>query len=249
MNLIKTCFMKLIKYLCLVSLLLFGSSCEEEMPSMYEGQESAYIYTSDGSRAEAHSFFIVPESQMRDTVWITVQAMGRTSAEKRSFVLTQTNVGQDSAAISGRHYIAFNDPEMMPYLFITEDSAQARIPIILLRTKDMELTKIKLVLAIEENEYFEAIHLPAYADYTITTTAVAEKPERWDIYLRRSFGEWGSRKMKFMTDVTGVTDWNIDPDSQYEAYLVARCKNALNEYNETHEVKLAEADGTLVEFP
>ncbi|MFR5661135.1 MAG: hypothetical protein ACLUDU_25190, partial [Butyricimonas faecihominis] len=63
------------------------------------------------------------------------------------------------------------------------------------------------------------------------------------------FGEWGSRKMKFMTDETGIIDWNINPDSQYTIYLVAKCKNALNEYNETHEEKLAEADGTLVEFP
>lgn len=241
--------MKWMKYLYLISLVVLGISCEEKMPSMYEGREAAYIYTSDGNRTKTHSFFIIPESQVRDTIWITVQAMGRTSSGKRPFVLTQTNVGQDSAAIRGEHFIALDDPEIAPYLFIAEDSAQARVPIILLRTKDMELNKYKLVLAIEANAYFEAIHLPAYADYTITTTAVAEKPEKWDTYLKRNFGEWGSRKMKFMTDVTGIIDWNINPDSQYTIYLVAKCKNALNEYNETHEEKLAEADGTLVEFP
>ena len=243
--------MKLIQYFCLLLLLVIGVGCEENMPLTYEGKDAVYIYSTNHTRTTEQTFFLIPESQERDTIWIQVQLMGKVASKKRPFVLKQINVAEDNAAISGIHYVSFDDSEMSSHLFIEKDCAEVQVPIILLRTPDMELNKYKLVLAIEENEYFAAIDLPYYADYTIMTTAIAVKPSRWDTTWHSLFGEWGSEKMKFIIEATGYTSWDESiNDSQYKAYLQTKCKTALYEYNQSHpDEPLTEADGTLVEFP
>lgn len=235
-------------YLLFVAAIMLA--CEARMPETYAGKQSAYIIANSYLRTLEHTFFSVTESNSRDTVWITVQTMGKTFPERRSFRLTQINVEGDSAAIGGEHYVPFDSEEINPYLFVEGDSAQAQVPVILLKTEEMDLKKFKLVIAIQENEYFEAVNLPEYADYTITTTALAEKPSRWGTDWERDFGEWGSVKMKFIMEITGYTDWDKPlSDSQYKKYMLTKCKEALYEYNLTHpEEPLAEADGRLVEF-
>ena len=238
------------KILCLLFVVVTMLACEARMPETYVGKQSAYIIGDSYLRTMEHTFFFVTGSNSRDTVWITVQTMGKTSPERRSFRLMQVNVESDSAAIGGEHYVPFDSEEISPYLFVEGNSAQVQVPVILLKTEEMDLKKFKLVIAIQENEYFEAVDLPEYADYTIITTALAEKPSRWDSDWKRDFGEWGSVKMKFIMEITGYVDWDKPlNDVQYRQYMLTKCKEALYEYNLTYPEKpLAEADGTSVTF-
>ena len=57
-------------------------------------------------------FFLLPDKQMQDTVWIVVETMGLVAEEPRPFTLVQTNVGEADAAVAGTHYMAFDSEEM-----------------------------------------------------------------------------------------------------------------------------------------
>ena len=77
------------------------------MPLTYEGKDAVYIYSTNHTRTTEQTFFLIPESQERDTIWIQVQLMGKVASKKRPFVLKQINVAEDNAAISGIHYVSF----------------------------------------------------------------------------------------------------------------------------------------------
>lgn len=240
--------MKQIYFLLLV--LLIAASCSEEQPLTYKGKDAIYIKSATRDRMIEQTFYILPSTQNYDTVWIDVQTMGHASSKDRSFIIKQMNVGADSAAISGTHFVPLDDNSLKEYMIIKADTVAAKVPIVLIKTPDMDLEKFKLVLEMEENEHFSTIDLPVYADLTIFSTNTAVKPANWDTFWIHYFGEWGSRKIRLLIDSTGYVDWHIRVnDNPFVMYMKRLAEEALYKYNQSHDEPMMEADGTLVTFP
>ena len=243
---------KIISVIFLLVVITIG--CEENSALEYENEPALYFEnTTYGQRDSVnHTFFIQPDEQMRDTVFVEILTMGYPADVDRSFVLEQVNVGQPGAAVAGKHFVAFDDPEMVSHLVIPKGSVRKSFPLIVLRDPSLELEEVRIELEIGENEYFKP-GIDVWTNFVVKTTAMALKPTTWEAYWKYYFGlTWGSVKMKFIVDNTGFTDFEGGSlNSDYAYYLSSKVKQKLLEYNanpNNPDRPLKEADGTIVTF-
>ena len=235
-------------------LIVAAIGCKENTALEYENDPALYFEnTTYGQRdSVAHSFFIQPDDQMRDTVFVEILTQGYPAGIDRPFALVQSNAGQPGAAVAGKHYVAFDDPEMVPHLMIPKGSVRKSFPLIVLRDPSLDLEEVRIELKIGENEYFRP-GIDIWTNFVVKTTAMAVKPTSWDSVWRYTFGQtWGSVKMKFIIDNTGFSDFDGGRlNSDYSNYLASKVKQKLLEYNadpNNPDTPLKEADGTIVTF-
>ena len=247
--------MKIVIVNILIFLLVVGTiSCKENTALDYENDPALYFENGTYSQKDsiAHTFFIQPNDQMRDTVFVEILTMGYPIDSDRPFVLEQANAGQPGAAIAGKHFVAFDDPEMLEHLKIPKGSVRKSFPLIVLRDPSLELEEVRIELKIGENEYFRP-GIDVWTNFVVKTTAMAVKPTTWDTYWKYTFGPtWGSVKMKFIIDNTGFSDFDGGYlASDYGDYLGSKVQQKLLEYNanpNNPDRPLQEADGTIVTF-
>lgn len=241
-----------------LGMLLFASAltgCKENTALEYENDPCLYFYNGsdrDGfvqKDSAAHTFFVLPNAQMRDTVWIDVCTMGYPEDTDRPFELVLTNADKPNAAVPGKHFVAFDDESIKKYYVLPAGKVRYRMPIIILRDASLNTSTIRFELTIGENAYFKP-GINKLAKFVLTTTASAAKPGNWDKGWEYQFGVWGPVKMKFIIDYVGLTDFSVRPsDFGYLSYLAGKAKQKLFEYNQAHPGnELEEADGTPVEF-
>lgn len=241
------------QYFLYIFLLLNIVGCKENEVLEYENDPRLYFYNSSYGQHDSISqtFFILPEEQMRDTVWIDVRTMGYPADDDRPFQLIQTNIGIAGAAVAGTHFIPLDGAEIKGNMTMKAGQVKANVPIIFLKDPSILTGSVRLELAIAETEYFSP-GIDKWSAFVINSTAMAVKPTNWDSAWKVAFGTWGSVKMKFIIDYVGFTDFEAGrpSDSSYYNYLKGKARQKLFEYNAdpAHE-QLTEADGTIVEFP
>lgn len=237
----------------LIFLLIVSTiGCKENTALEYENDPALYFENSYYTQQDsiAHTFFIQPDDQMRDTVFVEILTMGYPTDTDRPFVLEQSNAGKPGAAVAGKHFVAFDDPEMLEHLKIPKGSVRKSFPLIVLRDPSLELEEVRIELKIGENEFFRS-GIDEWTNFVVKTTSMAVKPTSWDTQWKYYFGPtWGSVKMKFIIDNTGFTEFDGGfLNSDYSNYLSSKVKQKLLEYNTNHpDDPLSEADGTLVTF-
>lgn len=221
------------------------TSCNENEPLEYSDVPSLYIDNDDMN----FSFFYSKSSNGRDTVNIKVHAMGPASEQDRPFILIQTNSADQDAAKEGTHYIAFDSEEIRNAMVMPKRRTETEVPIILLHDKSLDIKTVKLKIGIKPNDNFAAGVIEKDST-VITFSAQALKPSNWDDWYYAFGKTWGSVKMKFIIDNTGITNFDVVPtDTDYLLYLNNKLKNKLEEYNNAHpDSHLSEADGTLIDF-
>ena len=108
---------------------------------------------------------------------------------------------------------------------------------------------MKLTLKVATNENFK-VGVSECDSTNITFSSQAIKPTNWKDWYYAFGTSWGSVKMRFIIDNTGITNFNTVPsDINYLIYLNDKLKQKIYEYNTAHPTApLVEADGTLVEF-
>lgn len=241
------------RYFLYIFLLGCLAGCREYIAQEYENDPRLYFYNTNYGQHDsiAQTFFLLPEEQMRDTVWVDIRTMGYPADYDRQIVLKQTNTDSLGAAIVGTHYIAFDDPQVRERMIIPAGEIKAMIPVILLKDKSILASKVRLELAFGEMEYF-CPGIDEWNKFVITSTAAAVKPDNWDTSWIGTFGAWGSEKMKFIIDYVGYTEFDQKPsDAGYLNFLKAKAKQKLFEFNhqpDNPKAPLREADGTFVEF-
>ena len=248
--------MRIINASILIFLLVVSiAGCEKETGLKYGDVPALYFKYSDNldeiyqRDSLDHSFFLVPKEEMRDTVLIYILTMGNPADDDRPFELVLANAGQPKAAVPGKHFVAFDDPEMKEHFKISKGAVGVYFPLIVLRDPSLDTDTIRFELKLVENSYFKT-GIDAWTRFVVKTTSQATKPANWNTLWRYHFGlSWGTEKMRFIITMVGLTDFDTRPESGYAAYLSAKAKQKLLEYNAAHPKKpLAEADGTLVTF-
>ena len=240
-----------------ILLLLNLTGCEQKDVNRYENDPRLYFFNGyDNTRTPtyyhqdsiAQSFFLLPAEQERDTVFIVLETMGMISDEPRPFRLVQTNEGEPDAAVAGKHYLPFDSEEMRQNMMIPAGAVRYYMPLIVLRDPSLETSKVRLKLGIVENEYFK-LGINEELEFMVTITATAEEPPTWNSW---SFGDWGAKKMWFVINYVGISDFaDVPEDYAYRRYLKTLAIQKLREYNadpNNTDTPLTEADGTVVTF-
>lgn len=235
--------MKRILYLMTIACLMF--SCSQNEPLAYEDDPAIYIANDDIN----YSFFYLETDADVDNVYIKVHAMGQLSDVDRSFSLIQSNAGAAGAAVAAKHYLAFDSEEMRMRMVMPAGRSEVEIPITLYKDASLDLTTVKLLVRVAENENFK-VGVTEMKDAEIAFSAQAIKPTNWSDWYYAFGASWGSIKMRFIIDNTGITNFDkVSDDYSYLYYLNDKLKQKLLEYNTAHpSALLAEADGALVNF-
>lgn len=204
----------------------------------------------------SQSFFTLGSVQT-DTLTVFVKMTGFPQDYDRPIKLVQTNVGEAYAAVEGKHFVSWDNKIVKNSLTIKAGTVLAKVKIVVNRYENeddeanrMDLHEFSLKLGLAENEYFRP-GIQEYREFEITMTSMASKPSNWDTFWKSYFGmTWGTRKMQFIIDVTGYTDWETRPlDMSYLIWMRDEVARAFFQYNKANpDNLLKEADGTLVKF-
>lgn len=220
-------------------------ACEKK--ELLEYQNDPRIYFSGDS--VTYSFFLEKSTRMRDTISVTVNAMGIPSEFDRTFRIAQTNVEEENAAQPGVHYVEFDNEEILPHLKIKAGNASCSVPLIVLRDSSLSKQEYRLKLELLPNENFK-LGIDTQLHMLFKLSDIAAKPGYWDSNWKKIFGEWGSVKMKFIIDNLGITEFDGKSMEVSEVdFYKTKINKCLQDYNNTHKLDLQEADGTLVVFP
>lgn len=219
-------------------------SCQQQDTEVYENDPRIFFARGDRGYGQqdslVHSFFTVPEGQDRDTVFIELKTMGFPSEISRPVKIIQTNTDAADAAISGTHYVAFDDPSIAGQFAVAPGEVAVKIPLILLRDKSLETRKVRLEMTVGTNEYFRP-GIDKNRNFMVRTTAMSEKPTNWDTDWKYTFGDWGSKKMWLIVNYVGYSKFDESiSDSGYKDYLKLKAHTKLAEYNQTHAEPLCE---------
>lgn len=244
----------------LISFALLLQACDRQVVDRYENDPRLYFYkgsfklnntTYTQRDSTAHSFFTLSDDKLVDTIWVNIRTMGLLADKARPMKIVQLNADKPDAAVAGRHYFAFDSEEMKEHMYVPANSAQYLWPVIVKRDPSLETSRVRLEMAIVENDYFKP-GVDTLARYMITTTAQAQKPALWDSYWKYNYGEWGSKKMWFLVNYVGIRDFNsYISDSGLGYYYEAKAHEELKKYNANEsnpDRPLKEADGTIVTF-
>lgn len=258
------------------SLTLF-TACEKDLPT-YSTQDAwlnfvYYDYNGDpiistedmeGEEGITNTYYSFIMSSInkdteltQDTVWIEVSTMGFLSDQNRTVEFEQIPTDANDA-VPGKHYVAFNDPQLLAKSFVPAGANSARIPIVVLRDASLEEEDAVLQFTIKDNGVFK----PGYEAMSIQTLYISGKlsqPSKWSsYYCDYYFGTYGQKKHELMIEWTGE-NWDDDyldelfsGDSGYIYYLAQWFKIKLEEENQKRIEeglgKYTEEDGTEIEF-
>lgn len=250
---------QLLIYISCIFFITILCNCQEKEIERYKDDPRLYFsrekwsenYSNQGDSTE-HSFFTLPDDQLRDTVWVDIRTMGLPTDFPRPFRIVQTNAKQADAAIPGKHYVAFDDESIRDLMMIPAGKVQHFMPVIVLRDPSLDTCRVRIEMEVEANDYFK-VGLTSLSRFMVSTTSEVQEPKLWESFWQYYYGDWGPRKMWFLIRYVGISDFEKYPnDDAMILYLPAAAYGALEKYNADEnnpDRPLQEADGTLVEFP
>lgn len=212
-----------------------------------------------------YSFVYGDPDTRQDTLWVEVESMGFVSDTDRAISLEQVDSAGVENAVAGKHYVAFDDPQIARYYVMPAGKARTKLPIVMLRDASLKDKAVVLRYRIKANDNFQNGYDP-FMERSLSFTDHLSEPAKWNyaypywevytISFADYFGEYGVVKHQFLIDETGEKwdDEYIDKlmtgDSNYLTYMLRKMAKRLNEVNADRQAQglspLTEADGTPV---
>ena len=214
-----------------------------------------------------YSFVYGNPNLSSDTVWVEVETMGFVADTDRAITIEQVDSTGVDNAVAGKHYVAFNDPQMAKHYFMPARKARTRLPIVMLRDASLKTSTVVLKYRIKANENFVNGY-DAYTERVLLFTDQLSEPSKWTygypyygdwtISFADYFGDYGLVKHQFLINETGdkwddeFIDKLMTGDSNYLQYMYRKMAKRLREVNAERQAQgldiLREADGTPVEI-
>ena len=187
---------------------------------IYFQRMSSYIY---GSTTEyygdstAYSFASEAGSVKSAVLAATARTMGKVMDYDRPFKVVVDK--ENSTAVEGVHYEADLDTVKMP-----AGASSVYVRVRFFRAADLTEKTVRLVLKLEDNEYFKC-YLPEYKNtnvytatgamihgdqYVFSLSEMYTAPSYWNMFGGDFFGDWTPQKYVIVNTVCGLTpaDWN-----------------------------------------
>ena len=232
------------KYIMLVVASLFAlSSCEEKEVEVY-GNEAYLVFEMPGygfynTRRDsmAFSFPAKGDDCVEDTLWFKVRIIGKSVPYDRAikFVVNE----ETTTAKKDENYKL--DPVSIPANSYTVD-----VPLVVYRA-GLRDKKVRLELAVEPNEYF-GVGFDKTSRAVFLWGDMFIKPDNWDASNYKScFGEFTETRYAFILKACGIVELPDPQDLVTLGFYNAKVREALYEYNKTHDMPLEDELG-LVQF-
>jgi hypothetical protein len=238
----------IMKYLLIVSVLCIAFSCKKQEVQTYLGSKGVTFYIGAGeSDSTNYSFAFALTPKQRDTVFLKMRIVGSASDKSRNLML---KAAPGTTARSGIDY-------ELPLYTVPAGAITILYPVIVINSSEMLTRSYRLVLQVDSKSDFMQGAVGLTNDGSTTTTSLNEmkiqisnqmlKPSYWS-EVEYAFGEYSIRKIKFMIEVTGLTDFSYEAIGLNGYYnLPAKLRNALEEFEKLNGPMIDES-GKKVEF-
>lgn len=225
--------MKRLIYIALV-LTVVITGCKKNEQLLYH--DIARIQLNDTATINS-TFVYEPASTTRDTIYIQVNTIGKTTSNDREVKLTQvTEKNEPFPAVAGVQYVSMDDPSLKKLMVIKANAVSARIPVVLLRDTSLKNNSYRLRLQLTANDQF-GLGEVQYRSIAIRFSDHLERFFSWRVDAGQApafytFGKYSIGKHQFMIDVLHET---ID-EAWYQA---ASSIGALTNYQNLLKTALA----------
>lgn len=225
------------------------TSCEKDLQP-YDREECGlkFVYTQDRDSVYNYSFAFGPSTVTVDTVKFEVELMGNLADYDRPIALQQVPTGKNDA-VSGVHYVPFDDPSLASKYILPKNTVRTVIPIVLKRDASLKETDYNLKVTFKVNEAFSFTAKERSSRGVLVADQLIE-PTNWKSKCQYFFGAYGKVKHQFMIDETGFRWDNDFVDTDVQEWLAndqnvlfglqSELQNAVDAYNATHEEPLRE---------
>lgn len=260
-------------YTYLTLLLILFSACQKEEVHPYLGTD--LVQFGQDNEDLIFSFAYSGDEAKRDTMWIPAHISGDIAFEKRYYKLKQVThyttiieraedstiineyvIETPNQAVSGVHYLPFDDPEYQELCYVDSNKVQFLVPVILLRDASLQDGTKLLNMSFVESEAFQPGDV-VKRKQVLNISDDVFYPENWpdegpgahNKFKSVIFGNYGPVKHRFMIQVTSQRwDDAFMKALSYEERLAYKlvCANALFELNKKRE---AAGEGPLLEDP
>ncbi|MDQ8005174.1 MAG: DUF4843 domain-containing protein [Pedobacter sp.] len=257
--------MKNLKYILAALATVAFFACKQDQYYLYNdiarlqfGPEPSRIYTTSYNLADTlkmYTFYYEDASIKQDTVFFDIYAIGGTKNTDRAFTLRQDQIANATNAISGTHFVPFNDPKVAKHYVIKAGTVHTRVPIIILRDPSLKTTTPKLKFSIVADGSF-SLGEPSNIWRKLEFTDRLSQPSSWNAHFTQYyFGKYSVTKHAFLINTTGDKWDSIFIDEMYAGgnlidYYRTVAKTALINYNAANPTApLKDEFGDLIVFP
>ncbi|TCC99651.1 DUF4843 domain-containing protein [Pedobacter hiemivivus] len=252
------------KMILLLMVTLTIASCKKDQYYLYNdvariqfGPATNQIYDPAFNLADTLkpiTFFYDEPSVTEDTVFFDIYAIGRVASTDRSFTLEQVQVNNTLNAVSGTHYVAFNDPKASKYYVIKAGSSHTKVPIIVLRDPSLKTSSPVLKFNVVADGNFQNGEIKNLWRKVVMTDRLSQ-PAAWNATVTLFFGKYSVEKHKFMIKTTG-DKWDqvfltyVLTDFSLVQYYQAIFQTAIVDYNKAHPgAPMRDENQELITFP
>lgn len=193
------------KYIMMAAALAALTACKMELPT-YGGSNGASFVTAE----QQFSFVYSGEQATSELVWLDITLHGDIEAARTVALEQAPAVGNEKAAVAGKHFTAFNDPSMAQYYEIPAGATTARVPVKVLRDASLADDDYVLRVRIARNGSIEG-GMAGKDEIAITISDKLVRPANWiDLaIIVNPFGNYGAVKHQWLIDNTDAR-WDYD---------------------------------------
>lgn len=251
-------------HLIILSLLLI-SACNKQPLKEYSGDAYAQFgpplsrinFQGDQllDTQKLYTFAYGSPDRTEDTVYFDLYVLGGPSNVRRYYRLQQNILNGSVNAISGVHYLAFDNSKSIAGFTVEPGQIHAMVPIVVYRDPSLKTGEVVLQFSIIANEWFQPGEtIKIWRRLKITDQL--QKPTAWNDYaVTNLWGAYSRVKHEFMIQQTGekwdeafMTDLNANIG--YALYWKGKLKELLAAYNVAHSNNLLkDENGIPVLFP
>lgn len=228
------------KYIIIICTGLLGlaqMACKKDKMLSYDLSAGIAFYKdgiSAGRDSMTISFAVMTETTMSDTIELPLRIVGQPVNYDRP---VQVNVDSERSTGSPNTYKLLS--AMVP-----ADSYEGIMRIRVDRTEELREKEAKIWLQLEETADFN-VGPHELSTYLIKVNDFLSRPPSWhDV----RFGEYSQVKYGLIIRETGYSDFtSLHPEVLF--YIVAKCRNALDTYQQTHGEEMLDENQLPIRFP
>lgn len=202
------------KYIVMAAALVALTACKMDLPT-YDGGSGASFVTPE----QQFSFVYSGDEATSELVWLDLTLHGDIDTERTVALKQAPAVGDEKAAVAGKHFVAFDDPSMTSYYKIAAGATTARVPVKVLRDASLAENDYVLRVRIASTGTIEG-GIAGKDEIAITISDKLLAPLNWTDFIAPTppqvppleqfpFGSYGEEKHKFMIQITGEK-WDYD---------------------------------------
>jgi hypothetical protein len=194
--------MKRLIYFAMLALAATAIGCGKTEGLLYT--DIARLQLNDTTTVSSTFVYEAP-SIIRDTVYIQVNTIGEMANVDRAVKFVQVSNKTDlNPAVSGQHFVPFDDPSLKNVMVIKANTVKAKIPVVLLRDASLKTNTYRLRLQLAANDQF-ALGEVQSRGVSILFSDRLERFYSWrfDTGVAPAFsvfGKYSTRKHQFMID-------------------------------------------------